>query len=220
LSLGFSRVLSGLILLLSLAVPDSVRISSGAEQRFFVGEQAKNCATVAAWSYSDLEMKIRMKVSSRPLDYAIALTSAISLENGLALTVDKFGNVFFQVRSRDWEIKNPVVFLLSSPFIPGTEHLITVNLRAGTLSSASVDGVEVALKSLDGVAGNQHHSLETEINRLCVGDTTPRPLDGSTSVTLLVSGEQRTIQLALVRVFLLAISLMILLKVRETAHNP
>jgi len=201
-----------LLLLVSLMMPDSLQMSSGAERLVSMDGNKRSCELLDFWNFPRLDITTSLEVKTRPLDFGIVWSSTSDHKEGIAMTIDKFGNLFLSIPSALWGVKEPMVFLITGPFDLETRHEIAVVLERGAIRSATVDGNDVALRSLDGTVRMSDQVLKTSINRLCAGMSTSRPIEGDVNLVVLGGADPRTFQLVLLRVMLMVLSLILFLR--------
>ena len=212
-------IVVGICLLASLLMPDTWRISSGAVQLMALDGSGDSCQRLDLWNVPRLEITTTLKVFTRPAEYAVVWSSTLDYEEGLAVTMDRYGSLFLSVPSAQWGAKNPVVFLISEPFDFGTHHVVTVVAESGAIVSVRVDGADVEIRSLDGTVHAFDQILKTAVNRLCVGRSTIRPVAGDVGLSVRGGAAPRTFQLVLLRVMFMVLSLVLFLRTEDSKRK-
>lgn len=208
-----------LLLLMALVTPDTLNLSAGTSQMVSVNGSEKSCVSMELWNVPRLKIAVNLIVLTRPTDYAVVWSSTLDYRSGVAMTLDNFGNLFLSTPSALWGVREPIVFLLSSPFEPGSLHQVIVEVDSGAISSAQVDGEDVEIRSLDGTVRASDQILKTAMNRMCAGNSTIRPVAGEVKLSVIASAAPRTFQLGLLRLALMAISLALFLRTDELKYK-
>lgn len=205
-------LLSILLAAIAIALPDVIKVSTGIVEEVNVTSDQSRCIPVSLWNSQKLQFTVTVSVDRRPTDYAVLWTTQLPHTDGVAMTIDLYGNLFLSIRSLVWGSGGPKVFLISKPFEPGSQHEIVFWIEGRALDRAIVDGDAIEIRSVDGSTVNTDRSLDTTFSQICTGYETQKYFLGHVGLRVVGLGDERDLQIVFFKVLLLIVSLGVLLR--------
>lgn len=174
--------------------PESIRIGPVQYDDMISSPRKIPIGSTNAENSTDVTIALRFVVRERPADYAYVFSTAAGLGNGLKVSIDLYGNLYFSASMPNTTAGDYQLVKLSNPTPPGMEHSLKIKIDTNrslvqiSLNDESVLVVEprpmrkfdvAAVRPLINnveVGGADGHSLRGTVNdfELVFGRSDPR----------------------------------------------
>lgn len=193
----FRLALAGVVAFVALLMPatrwtpppESLRIGPIQYDNMISAPRKIPVTQLGATSPTDVAISFRFVVRQRPSDYGYLMSTSVGSGNGLKVSIDLYGNVYWSAslpNSRKGEYQ---LVKVSDPRPPGTEHLVKLSINTNLAKVViQFDGVEVPIIEPRPLKFFDASAVRPVIDFVEVGGTEGHSLNGTITDFKIVFG--------------------------------
>ena len=210
-------VLAAIAMTATMLTPNSVNISGYPVSNHRV---TSGCTPAPRENFGLIKLRAEFKVANRPNEFAVIFATDRNFSLGIALTIDKYGNIFVSTRSAYSADTYKYAVLLSAPSPVGSRHSVDIDLHVDKRIKIKFDGKIVPLVDVNNGSTINTREMRTEVNELCTKRFGTKDFNGVALITLKQYELPINIQLTFLRMLMLLCALgLAILVIKESSRD-
>ena len=209
-----NRMFAGLVLSVSffavaLMIPSNLYFFTDGTRVSLV--EGSRCLPVDAFDPFEMRVTVDIRTKKRPADFAVLMSTTRQFTEGVAVTMDKFGNVYLAIPGRSRSTHRSAIGLLNEPSPLNKSTTIEFRTKAGQIVSGGTLEHQTRVKSVDNPYFFDQLQLRTYVDQVCVGSWASPEFAGDVSVSISWRHSPVVFQTGSLRFGILAASLFVFL---------